>query len=134
MPIRDILNRLSDDNRRRLGEIMRFGVVGVAATLLQYAIYAVLLMWLDPSLSMSMGYAVSFVFNFMATTRYTFKVKANARRGAGFALSHAVNYMLQMVTLNLFLWFGVDKHLAPIPMFAICVPVNFILVRFFIKK
>lgn len=113
---------------------MRFGVVGVAATLLQYAIYAVLLMWLDPSLSMSMGYAVSFVFNFMATTRYTFKVKANARRGAGFALSHAVNYMLQMVTLNLFLWFGVDKHLAPIPMFAICVPVNFILVRFFIKK
>ena len=125
MPIRDILNRLSDDNRRRLG---------VAATLLQYAIYAVLLMWLDPSLSMSMGYAVSFVFNFMATTRYTFKVKANARRGAGFALSHAVNYMLQMVTLNLFLWFGVDKHLAPIPMFAICVPVNFILVRFFIKK
>ncbi len=134
MQTRDILNRLSDADRQRLGEIVRFGIVGVSATLLQYAIYAVVLLWFSPSVSMTIGYAVSFVFNFFATTHYTFKVKANARHGAGFALSHAVNYMLQMVTLNLFIWLGIDKHLAPIPMFAICVPVNFILVRFFLKK
>ncbi|MDY3842871.1 MAG: GtrA family protein, partial [Prevotella sp.] len=29
---------------------------------------------------------------------------------------------------------GVSRQLAPIPMFAICVPVNFILVRYFLKR
>ena len=57
-----------------------------------------------------------------------------ARRGAGFALSHAVNYLLQMATIQFFVWVGVPERLAPIPMFAICVPVNFLLVRFFLKR
>ena len=70
----------------------------------------------------------------MASTRYTFRVKANASRGAGFALSHVVNFLLQMTTLNLFIWLGVSRELAPVPMFCVCVPVNFILVRFFLKK
>jgi hypothetical protein len=61
-------------------------------------------------------------------------VKANVKRGAGFAFSHVVNYLLQMVTLNFFLWLGLSKQIAPIPMFCICVPVNFLLVRFFLKK
>ena len=55
-------------------------------------------------------------------------------RGAGFALSHAVNYLLQMATIHFFVWVGVPERLAPIPMFAICVPVNFLLVRFFLKR
>lgn len=87
-----------------------------------------------PSLAMTVGYGLSFIFNFIASTRYTFKVEANAKHGVGFALSHVVNYLLQMATLNLFLWLGVSKTLAPIPMFCICVPVNFLLVRFFLKK
>ncbi len=36
----------------------------------------------------TIAYIVSFIFNFIASTRYTFKVKANAKRGAGFTLSH----------------------------------------------
>ena len=39
-----------------------------------------------------------------------------------------------MLTLNFFLWLGVSKQLAPLPMFCICVPVNFLLVRFFLKR
>ena len=34
----------------------------------------------------TIAYIVSFIFNFIASTRYTFKVKANAKRGAGFTL------------------------------------------------
>lgn len=128
------MDRLDDDSRRKLGEVFRFGVVGVTATALQYGIYWVLIHWLNPSLAMTAGYAVSFLYNFFASTHYTFRVKANVRHGAGFAFSHAVNYLLQMVTLNFFLWIGVSKQLAPIPMFCICVPVNFLLVRFFLKR
>ncbi|MCI6839144.1 MAG: GtrA family protein [Prevotella sp.] len=134
MQIKDITDRLGTDGRSRIGEVLRFGVVGVLATVLQYAIYWVLLRWAGASLSLAVGYAVSFVFNFVASTRYTFRVKANASRGAGFALSHVVNFLLQMATLNLFIWLGVSRELAPVPMFCVCVPVNFILVRFFLKK
>lgn len=131
--MRAIIDRLDEHRREQLGEVIRFGVVGVLATFIQYAVYWVLIRWLNPSVSMTIGYVVSFAFNFLASTRYTFRVKASARRGAGFALSHGVNYLLQMVTLNLFLWLGFSKQWAPIPMFCVCVPVNFLLVRFFMK-
>ena len=145
MQIKDFLNRLDDSKKQKLGEVIRFGIVGVAATLLQYVIYLGLVYvipsdvsdgqkQLFSSLAMTLGYVISFVFNFIASTKFTFKVKANAKRGAGFALSHAVNYLLQMVTLNFFIWLGLSNKLAPIPMFCICVPVNFILVRFFLKR
>lgn len=128
------LSRLSDSQRAKLGEVIRFGIVGVLATLIQYLVYWLLIHWLNPSVSMTIGYIVSFLFNFYASTHFTFRVKANARRGAGFLFSHIVNWLLQMITLNLFLWLGLSKQLAPIPMFCICVPVNFLLVRFFLKR
>lgn len=145
MKVKRIIDGLSDGRRAQLGEIVRFGVVGATATLLQYGIYWLLIQLVGDGLSpsrqhfwstvaMSVGYAISFVFNFFASTRFTFRVKANARKGAGFLFSHVVNYFLQMVTLNLFLWLGVSRTLAPIPMFCICVPVNFLLVRFFLKR
>ena len=128
------MNNNSSNHRQQLGEVIRFGIVGVLATLLQYAIYWVQIHWLAPTISMTIGYAISFAFNFVASTRYTFRVEASAKRGAGFALSHAVNYVLQMLMLNLAIWLGVSKQWAPIPMFCVCVPVNFLLVRFFLKK
>lgn len=118
-----------------MGEIVRFGVVGATATAVQYAVYWLLLLIpLLPHVAMTVGYAVSFAYNFYASTRYTFRVSATARRGAGFVFSHVVNYLLQMFALWLFIHIGVSERLAPLPMFAICVPVNFVLVRFFLKR
>ena len=118
----------------RTGERIRFGVVGVTATALQYGVYLLLLAWLTPRVANTAGYAVSFIFNYVASTRYTFHVKSTARKGAGFALSHVVNYLLQTLFLSLFLHLGLPKAVAMLPVFCICVPVNFILVRFFLKK
>lgn len=141
----EIIDRLTADQRQKLSEVVRFGIVGITATLLQYGIYYGLIHFISDDMppakqhfwttvAMTVGYIISFIFNFFASTRFTFRVKANAKRGAGFVFSHCVNYFLQMVTLNFFLWLGVPKSLAPIPMFCICVPVNFILVRFFLKR
>lgn len=143
--MKDIISHLGDKRRQQLGEVVRFGIVGVTATLLQYFIYWLLLRlaihWdveagthTLSTVAMTIGYVVSFIYNFIASTRFTFRVKANARRGAGFLFSHVVNYSLQMLTLNLFLLLGIGKQWAPIPMFCVCVPVNFLLVRFFLKR
>uniref|UniRef100_A0AB33JJJ9 GtrA family protein n=1 Tax=Prevotella sp. GTC17262 TaxID=3236797 RepID=A0AB33JJJ9_9BACT len=119
---------------KQFGEIIRFGIVGGVATLLQYGIYLLLIKQMGHNPAMTAGYVLSFVFNYLASTYFTFRVKASAKRGAGFALSHVVNYLLQMATLNFFLWVGIPKTLAPIPMFCVCVPVNFLLVRYFLKR
>lgn len=132
--------------RQKLGEVVRFGIVGVIATALQYVVYLAMMPLLGYAVSASWGdhglvtvantvaYAISFGFNFIASTRYTFKVKATAKRGAGFTLSHVVNYTMQTILLNLFVGLGLSKQLAMLPTLAVCIPVNFVLVRFFLKR
>ncbi len=134
MQMKYISDRLGTEKRKKIGEILRFGIVGAIAALLQYGVYLAMLILMSPGVANTIGYIISFIFNFIASTHYTFKVKANAKRGLGFALSHVVNYLLQTLTLLLFIYIGVPKAYAPIPMFCICVPVNFILVRYFLTK
>lgn len=118
----------------KLKEMIRFGIVGVVATLIQYAVYYLLLPYMDERLALTVGYVVSFCCNYIMTTRFTFHVKANTRNASGFALSHIVNWGLQVVSLSFFIWLGIPKEWAPIPMYIVCVPVNFLMVRFFVKR
>lgn len=145
MNIKNKINNMDDSKREKLGEVIRFGIVGGLATVLQYGIYLAIMPVLShfiPQLgdhtlataANTIAYVVSFIFNFIASTRYTFKVKANAKQGAGFTLSHVVNYSMQTICLNLFVGLGLAKQWAMIPTLCICIPVNFLLVRFFLKK
>lgn len=134
----DSLNRFltgfGDAGRERLGEIVRFCIVGAAATLIQAIVYCLLVKAFHYTVANVSGYLVSFVFNYIASTRFTFRVRSTARCGAGFALSHSVNCLLQIAVLSLFIGIGFGERMALIPMFCVCVPVNFILVRYFLKK
>lgn len=147
MSIKEKYDQIDLAKRQKLGEVIRFAIVGGVATALQYVIYLAtmpLLASLIPSLGNSdhtlatiantVAYIISFVFNFVASTHYTFKVKANAKRGVGFTFSHIVNYSLQTFFLNLSVELGLTKQIAMIPTLCICIPVNFLLVRFFLKK
>ena len=129
-----IINPSEQSKRQGLGEILRFGIVGLSATAIQYTAYWVGLQFTNHNLAMTVAYLLSFAFNLWASLRYTFRVGGTPGRGAGFAMAHVVNYLLQMATLNLFVDLGVSKTLAPLPMFAVCVPINFLLVRFFLKR
>lgn len=129
-----IINPSEQSKRQGLGEVLRFGIVGLSATAIQYTAYWVGLQFTNHNLAMTVAYLLSFAFNLWASLRYTFRVGGTPGRGAGFAMAHVVNYLLQMATLNLFVDLGVSKTLAPLPMFAVCVPINFLLVRFFLKR
>jgi len=125
-------NEIKD--RKKLGEIVRFIIVGSSAAAIQYSTYLLLICRLQPLIANTIAYLVSFIVNYIASTRYTFRVKSTTKRGAGFVFSHIINYLLQSGFLKLFLWLGFSKQIALIPMFAICVPINFLLVRFFLHK
>ncbi len=115
-------------------EIIRFGIVGSAATAVHYAIYLVLVRRLGPSVSYTIGYAISFCINFYLSNRFTFRTDPSLRKGLGFALSHLVNYILHISLLALFLHCGMNGKIAPLAVFAVVIPVNFILVRISLKK
>lgn len=95
MQMKYISDRLGTEKRKKFGEILRFGIVGAIAALLQYGVYLAMLIITSPGVANTIGYIISFIFNFIASTHYTFKVKANAKRGLGFALSHVVNYLYE---------------------------------------
>lgn len=148
------------------GEFARFFVVGVGATLLHLVVY-----WLVNALfgitearplalniSYLVGYAVSFIANYIVSLKWTFKTKGNVSKGLGFAFSHAINAGMQVGLLNVFRWLGAGAMLVslvqwvapwlpellpvlgkpeamlPLPVYVIVVPVNFLLVRFFLKR
>lgn len=121
----------------KIREFLRFGIVGTLATGIHYGIYALLLM-LDNSLvwsnvAYSIGYILSFVANFYLTAYFTFRTTPSWKKLGGMVGAHIVNYAMHMLLLNLFLFVGVPDKWAPIPVFCIVIPVNFILVRFVFK-
>ncbi len=119
---------------RKYQEIIRFCIVGILATGIHYGIYLLLNQFILVWLAYSIGYAVSFVFNFYLTSIFTFKEKATVRKGIGFVISHLVNYCLHILFLSLFIWMGVRENYAPILVYLIVIPINFLLVRFVFKS
>lgn len=113
----------------KLREVVRFGIVGVVATGIHYGIYLLLNNWINANASYTIGYFISLCCNLWLTAHYTFNADVTFRRIGGFLLSHAINYLIHIGLLNLFLWLGISEAIAPIPVYCVAIPVNFILVR-----
>lgn len=115
----------------RLGELIRFGIVGGLATLIQYGIYIVFVAAVKvPAVPSTMiSYTISFICNFFLSNYFTFHTRPNAAKGLGFALSHLINMGLQVGLVAIFKGLT-GPTLALLPAMAICIPVNYCLVRF----
>lgn len=126
-------NKISDliNNHGRLSEIIRFGMVGGLATVIQYGVYVIFAtaIGLPAVPSQLISYAISFIFNYILSSRFTFHKKANPKNGLAFTLSHLINMGLQAGLVAIFTPL-VGKTLGLLPALAICIPVNYLLVRF----
>ena len=122
-------------NRQNLLEIIRFGIVGSIAAILQIVIYLLLAKHIGHNLALFISYALALIVNFLLTTYFTFRVKASKKRGVGFLTSHAINFLLQFLLLNFYISVvGLNKQIAIIPVLAVCIPINFLLIRYVMKK
>ena len=114
-------------------EFIRFGVVGVLATALHYGIYYFLQSFINVNVAYTTGYVISFIVNFYLTSYFTFGTTPSWKKLVGMGGAHLVNYLLHIILLNVFLYLGVSQAWAPVPVFAIAIPVNFLFVRFVFK-
>lgn len=115
----------------RISEVIRFGLVGGLATVIQYVVYVVFVDIVKiPAVAATMvSYGISFIANFFLSNYFTFHTKPNAKKGLGFFASHLINMGLQVGLVAIFKNF-VDPTWALLPAMAICIPINFFLVRF----
>lgn len=158
---------LAASRRQRFGsQFVRFFIVGVGATVIHWGVYVCLNSLLNISkedtiaynTTFAIGYAVSFIANYIVSLKWTFQTSGNAKKGLGFAFSHAINWGMQTTLLNLMLKVGIGSRLSVLavalfpclvnlyprladpttlvlfPVYCIVVPMNFLLVRFFLTR
>ena len=116
-------------------EMVRFCLVGGFCTCLQYGVYVVFVeaVKLPAVVSTMISYAISFIGNFLLSSHFTFHSKANVGRGLAFTISHLINMGIQTGLVAIFKGI-VGKTSALLPALAICVPLNYVMVRFAFKS
>ena len=127
--------QLIKKNSKQIMQFMRFCIVGTLAAGIHYGIYYVLLrLGTGHNLAYATGYIISFVYNFIATSYFTFQSSPSWGRFVGFAGSHAVNFLLHMVLLNVFLWMGMHELIAPIVVMLVAMLVQYTILNFVFRK
>ena len=121
-------------SKEAIGEMIRFAIVGTLVTVIHYGVYWLLQLVMNVNIAWTAGYIAGFIFNYYMSAYYIFHKKTSAKNGAGFGVAHIVNYLLQMALLNFFIWIGLSAEMAPVGVYAVSIPVNFLLVRFVFKK
>ncbi|MBP5347644.1 MAG: GtrA family protein [Bacteroidaceae bacterium] len=121
--------------RQQIVQFIRFCIVGTVAAGIHYGIYYVLLrVGAGHNLAYATGYIISFVCNFIATSYFTFRSSPSWGRFAGFAGSHAVNFLLHMTLLNVFLWIGMHELIAPIAVMLVAMLVQYAILNLVFRK
>ena len=111
--------------KETFGELIRFGIVGTTSAAIHYGIYWVLMHWMNVNVAYTIGYILSFLVNYYLSAHFTFKEKTSAKNGLGFGGAHLTNYLLHIVLLNLFLWLGIHRLIAPILVMAVAMMVQY---------
>lgn len=129
------MGKLLDGNKKIL-EFVRFIIVGVIATVIHYSIYCLLWRFFGKELNLAytLGYGISLFFNFITSNYFTFKTSVSVKRGVKFVIAHCINYLIQIGLLNMYINIGAPSIIAPIFVFMVATPLNFIMVRTALKR
>ena len=115
---------------------VRFAAVGAVATGVNYVTYVVLVRHFDslpPAVAYVCAFCVSIVCNFLLSSYFTFRVRPSAARAVKFLAAHLINLFNELALLEIWLWAGVEKLYAPLCVFVVAFPVNFLMVRFALR-
>lgn len=123
---------------------VRFVLVGALGTGLQYGIYYVLLgifqtkwaedTWLT-SVAFTVGFVIEMVYNYLMTSFYTFRVRPTLKNAGGFLFGRAMNYVIQLIFLNILIWLHMSEEWAGIAAIALAGVINyFVLLPFYKDK
>ena len=123
---------------------IRFVLVGALGTGIQYGIYYLLLdifqrHWQDlgilTSVAFTAGFIIEMICNYFITSFYTFKMRPSWKNAGGFLFGRAINYVLQLLLLNLLIWLHLSEEYSGILAIMLAGVINyFVLLPFYKDK
>ena len=120
---------------------MKFGIVGVANTVISYVVYAILVYFgLYYLLSSVLSFAVSMANAFYWNNKYVFYENKKSRNAVSSAFRMVVSYISSgLIIGNILLYIFVDifeisVYIAPFFGLCITVPLNFLLNKFWVFR
>ncbi|MBR3690427.1 MAG: GtrA family protein [Eggerthellaceae bacterium] len=95
--------------KRLLEQIMKFGIVGIIAFVIDYGLMVLLteLFGIDYLVSASVSFTVSVIFNYLASMRYVFSHKEGMSRQREFVI-FVVLSVIGLGINDAFMWLGTD--------------------------
>lgn len=124
--------------KKLLAQMMKFGVVGIIAFIIDYGLLAILNkgFGIDAIVSATVSFTVSVVFNYMASMRYVFSHKEDMSRRREFII-FVVLSIIGLIINDVLMWVGialfvVDPLITKIPVTAIVMVWNFVTRKIFL--
>lgn len=121
-------------------QIFKFVIVGGIATIIDWAIYYVLVHFvhLDPLVSNIISFSISVIYNYIASVKWVFHVNQNKSCKKMF-IEFILFSIFGLLLTELFLWIGIkllhqDEMLIKILSTAIVMVFNFITRKLFLEK
>lgn len=130
--VKEIIHQL--ENKEGTKQFIRFCINGVIAAAIHYGIYFLFQLWIDLNVSYTIGYFVSFIYNFIATNYFTFHTTPTWKNFVGFAGSHSVNYFLHIILFNLFLYCGIHQLIAPPLVMLVAMLIQFTILKLIFSR
>lgn len=95
--------------RKLIEQFFKFGVVGVIATLIDYAILMVLsqLLGIDPVVAGGISFIASLIFNYLASMRYVFSRREDLSRQKEF-ITFCILSGIGLIINQFIMWLGIS--------------------------
>lgn len=126
--------------RHLIEQIMKFGIVGIIATIIDFGVLIFLteVFGLNPVLSATISFIVSLIFNYVASMRYVFRHREGMSREREFAIF----VVLSVIGLGIndgLMWLGtnfadLDYRLVKMGATAIVMVWNFVTRKIFLEE
>lgn len=123
--------------------VVRFVLVGTICTGIHFGVYYLLLdvfqrNWPDigilTSVAFALGYFVEMIISYLLTSYYTFKTRPTLKNASGFVLGRMMNFIIQLVLLNLLGLMQISDGWAGIIAILLAGVLNYFVIRLFYKK
>ena len=115
-------------------EFVRFIFFGGVNTLLGYAIYALLLLFLTYPIAYTLAYVLGICISYYLNSRFVFESRVRLTKALQYPLVYLVQYLLSVLLLYVLVEIlTINKLIAPGLIVLVTVPMTYFLSRFIIK-
>ncbi|MCX2185099.1 GtrA family protein [Streptomyces sp. SKN60] len=116
--------------RNTVGQVVRFGLVGVVNTGTYYGLYLLFGLWVPYITAHVLAFALSMVGSFFLTSYFTYRTRPTWKKFLLFPLTNAANFVITTVGVYVLVdLMDVDSTYAPLIAAAAAIPVTFVLSR-----